>query len=460
MEPRVTRWGTRFGFYLAAVGSAFGLGNLWRFPYVVADNGGGAFVFIYLALVFLIGMPFLIGELMLGKQTGSAVIPAARRMGKEPGAKEAQGRGRYISMRLLSRSGYLAIATCLMILAYYSVISGWVLHFLVRFSISALWAGDFEPNSVLAILLNNGWLQLLLTFVHLLLVMIVVIRGFEAGVESWVSKLMPVFLIMVVGLALRSLSLESSAEALRFFLYPDFSQLTTASLGRAVGQVCFTLSLGFGTMVTFGSYMSERVSVPVAGFRVAIFDSLISLVAGVMIFPLVLQSLGQGVAPTLLFESVPFLFAKEAGGEWVGIIFFFCLYVAALGSSIGLLETAVANARETSKMRRSTATIVSALICLFIAVVPALSTSVLRDQKIAGTPVLEAWDGLLVNWILPIVAVLISQVVLLRIDQSHQKEEFESVPVMAMGRLYAHWRFAIRYLAPALCLLGLILQLL
>lgn len=444
------RWGTRFGFYLAAIGTAFGLGNIWRFPFVVAENGGGAFVLVYLALVFLVGMPFLIGELMLGKHTGSAVMPAMRQLGEQGGRRR----------RLLAGSGYFSIAVCLMVLAYYAVISGWVLHFLMRFAVSLLSASGFDPGSSLEVLLDNGWLQILITSVHMIVVMAAVAKGVDEGIERWVGKIMPMFLALVVLLALRSLAMDGSSEAVRFFLYPDFSQLTTASLGRAIGQVCFTLSLGFGTMVTFGSYMHEKVSVPVAGFRVAIFDSIVSFVAGILIFPLVFSRDFVSPGPQMLFETVPFLFARLPGGSWFGLAFFLCLYMAALGASIGLLETAVANLRESKKLPRRKAAIVAGSICFVLAVIPALSSSALKAYSIGGAGVMEAWDNLLVNWMLPIAALIVSQVAVRRLDKEMQSKEFEAVPSAAKGRLYAHWRFAIRYLAPILCVTGLLLQLL
>jgi neurotransmitter:Na+ symporter, NSS family len=453
------RWGTRFGFYMAAVGTAFGLGNIWRFPFVVAENGGGAFVLVYLALVFLVGMPFLIGELLLGKVTGSAVLPAMRNLGQGDQAAMPFLGTRQRRQSLIF-SGYLPIVVCLLVLAYYSVISGWVLHFLVRFLFSVFSPQGFDPGSSFEVLLTNGWLQILIASVHMILVMIAVAKGVDEGIERWVGKVMPAFFGLVVVLALRSLSMDGSGEAVRFFLYPDFSQLTPASLGRAIGQVCFTLSIGFGTMVTFGSYMSEKVSVPVAGFRVAVFDSVVSFVAGILIFPLVFSRDFVSPGPQLLFETVPFLLAKMPWGTWFGIGFFFCLYLAALGASIGLLETAVANLRETRKLPRPRATLIIGTACFVLSIIPALSSSTLKDYRIGGANIMVAWDSVLVNWMLPIVALLISQVVVRSLDRDVQASEFDNIPSAAMGRLYVHWRFAIKYLAPVLVISGLVLQLL
>lgn len=457
MTARPGRWGTRMGFYLAAIGTAFGLGNVWRFPYVVAENGGGAFVWLYLALVFLIGMPFLIGELMLGKVTSSPVIPALGRL--SAGASDPLARSDLVNRpKFLRFVGFLPLIVCVMVLAYYSVISGWVLHFLLRFMVGAFSPHGVDSLGSLRALMQNGWLQILLTSVHLLIVVVAVAREVEEGIERWVGQVMPIFMGLLVVLAVRSLSMESANEALRFFLYPDFSRLTWASLGQAIGQVCFTLSLGFGTMVTFGSYMDEKVNVAVAGFRVAILDSLTSFFAGAMIFPLVFASPIQAASPTLLFQTVPILLGQLPGGDWFGIAFFLCLYLAALGASIGLLENAVANLRQVKKMERGPATVWVAGFCFLVSFVPALSTSLFGSISIGNRSILVAWDGFLANWMLPIAALMLSQVVVRRLDPAVKRAEFADMPGASMAILYSHWRFAIRKLAPILIFIGLLLQ--
>ncbi|MGZ3721735.1 MAG: sodium-dependent transporter, partial [Bdellovibrionales bacterium] len=249
-------FGTRLGFYLAAIGSAFGLGNLWRFPYVVAENGGGAFVILYLFLVFLIGMPFLIGELMLGKVSRSSLAPAMMKLrGERYQVRELREHPEYSPQWVkwgIRSISYLSLFITLVVLAYYAVISGWVLHFFMQLVISIFNPGHFKPEGALKVLLENGWLQLMLTSVHLLTVAIIVAKDLEYGLEKWVGYCMSVFVFLLVALAIQSMSLKSSTEAMRFLFYPDFSKLTLESLGQALGHVFFTLSVGFGSMVTFG----------------------------------------------------------------------------------------------------------------------------------------------------------------------------------------------------------------
>src|SRR6185312_1499062 len=213
-KPSSNVFGTRLGFYLAAIGSAFGLGNLWRFPYVVAENGGGAFVLLYLFFVFLIGMPFLIGELMLGKLSRSSLAPALHKLvGERYQVRELREYDEEIPVAmawLLKSVGTLGVVTTVVVLAYYAVISGWVLHFLMQLLVSIFQPDRFHPESALKVLLENGWLQLLLTSVHLLVVGVIVAKDLEFGLEKWVGYCMPVFVLLLIGLAVKSLSLESA----------------------------------------------------------------------------------------------------------------------------------------------------------------------------------------------------------------------------------------------------------
>lgn len=451
-------WSTRFGFYLMAIGSAFGLGNIWRFPYVVAENGGGAFVLLYMVLVFLVGMPFLIGELFLGKVTKSPILGALKRLGQSPGDGVSADRPRPRSP-LLKFSGFFSIFVCLLVLAYYSIICGWVMHFLMRFLVASLGFSTLDPGTALRVLMNEGWLQVLLTSVHLTIVALAVTRAFEEGFERLVGKVIPLFLLVVLFLAYKSMSLDSAKEAIRFFLYPDFSKLTLKSLGQAVGQVCFTLSLGFGTLVTYGSYMSQSVSVPAAGFRVAIFDSIVSIVAGALIFPLVFSRAGAEVSPKMLFETVPFLFSRMDGGAWYGLLFFFCLYIAALGASIGLLETAVSNIGHfNKKILRPQAAWIGSFGCLMISIVPSILTWFFEEDQVLGRLGLKSLDALLINWLLPIAALLLSMIIIRRLDLVELKGEFDQIPSASLGRLYLHWKGAVLWIAPILCILGLLLQ--
>ncbi len=460
-HQKVPVFGTRLGFYLAAIGSAFGLGNLWRFPYVVTDNGGGAFVLLYLFFVFLLGMPFLIAELTLGKISRSSLSPAL--------AKLAGNRYQVREMRevavipgwvswCLRHLSWMSLLITVVVLAYYAVISGWVLHFFMQLLVALVDPASFQPENALRVLLKNGWLQVALTSVHLLVVAVIVAKDLELGLEKWVGYCMPAFVLLLLALAVQSVQLPSSPEALRFLFYPDFSKLTLASPGQALGHVFFTLSVGFGSMVTFGSYLREKAFIPMAGFRVCTLDSMISLWAGVMIFPLVIYGSAGFNGPQLLFQTVPRLVKELPNGNWFGVGFFLCLYLASLGASIGLFETVVANMREVRRIPRARGAALAALLCFVIAVGPALSSSVLSDVKIGKRGLLEFLDGALINWFLPISALLITQVVCWLLKKDLVMAEFVDPNSPGSEKIYRHWLFILRYLAGPIVAIALLLQ--
>jgi neurotransmitter:Na+ symporter, NSS family len=458
MPARSTKrslWGTRFGFYLAAVGSAFGLGNLWRFPYVTVENGGGAFVIMYVTFALGLGLPLLIGELMLGKISRRSVIAASRRLATDEEISRRpvpKGSARAASWIWIGR---FSVVCCLLILSYYAVISGWVLHFLAQFFIGQLGHGSFEVEKSLAILRESGVLQLALMSVHLLITLVIVAKGVQQGIERWVSFAMPVFVVLLIVLVTKSLSLPTSAEALRFMFYPDFTKLTVFSPLHAIGHVLFTLSIGFGTMVTFGSYLNEQTKIPAAGFRVTTMDTLISLFAGLLIFPLLIGAGFQTSGPELLFQTLPRLLLDIDSGFIFGMTFFICLYLAALGATIGLLESVVANLLELSRLTRAQAAWVTGGLAFALGIGPALSTSVLKNVVLRGHGLLEILDGLLINGLLPISALGIAFLTARKLKRERAEEEFVNDESAATETLYSHWLFAMKWVAPVIILLSL-----
>ncbi|WP_413570639.1 sodium-dependent transporter [Bdellovibrio sp. HCB117] len=441
-------WRTRFGFYLLAIGSACGLGNLWRFPYVVGENGGGAFILMYVFLSLAIGAPMLIAELMMGKNSRRSVIVATQQLSQKAG-------------KGFRWAGRLAVILSIVVLSYYAVISGWVLHFMTQFMISLFSPPEMvTAKTNLAALMGNGWLQLMLASAHLLITVVVVVKGVQEGLEKFISYTMPLFAILVFVLVMRSFSLPSTPEVLRFLFYPDFSKLTWSSLNHALGHVFFTLSVGFGTMVTFGSYMREEDHAPTAGFRVTLVDTAISLIAVVMIFPVAFQATNVPLTdPALMFEVLPRYLLGIRGGTLFGLAFFACLYMAALNASIGLLEVVVSNWVDAQKtMERGRATWYSGLIALVLTILPALSSSVFKEVRVAGRSVIESLDSLLINWALPLVA--LSILIAYNIGTSEKEKELSFIDKekFVSYTMYPHWRFTLRWAAPAVIVLGLLMQ--
>jgi NSS family neurotransmitter:Na+ symporter len=447
-QRRQSLWGTRFGFYLAAVGSAFGLGNLWRFPYVTVENGGGAFVLLYVLFALSIGLPLLIGELMLGKLTRRSVIRASQRLS-----------GNWVWF------GRLSFLCCLLGLSYYAVISGWVLHFIMQFFVANLTTGSFQVDKTLKVLRDSGSLQVALTSVHLLITLIIVVKGVQQGIEKWVGNAMPVFVLLLIILVTKSLSLPTSSDAIRFLFYPEFSQLKLSSALHALGHVLFSLSIGFGTMVTFGSYLNEDTRIPEAGFRVTMIDTMISLFAGLLIFPLLIGANFKTTGPELLFQTLPRLLLDLDSGFFFGMAFFICLYLAALGASIGLLESLVANLLDVTKLSRTSATWLMGGVAFIGAILPALSTSVLRGVNVDGHSLMEILDGVLVNGLLPLAALGLAYGAGRHLTDQATQAEFINDASIATHKLYSHWIFSVRYIVPiaiagayALALIGFLLK--
>lgn len=452
---RRSLWGTRFGFYLAAVGSAFGLGNLWRFPYITVENGGGAFIIMYIVVALAIGLPLLIGELMLGKIARRAVISAAYRLSHDDSiSRKTRAKGPGGGWMWAAR---LSVVCCLLILSYYAVISGWVLHFLMQFFVSQLKTGGFNVETSLAVLREHGTLQIALMSVHLLITLVIVGKGVQEGIERWVSLSMPAFVLLLMILVMKSLSLPSATDALRFMFYPDFTKLTVYSPLDAIGHVLFTLSIGFGTMVTFGSYLNETTKIPAAGFRVTAMDTMISLFAGLLIFPLLIGAAVQTTGPELLFQTLPRLLVDIDSGFIFGMAFFVCLYLAALGASIGLLESVVANLLDVTRLTRAQAAWLTGAGACVLGVVPALSTSALRHVTVRGHGLLEVLDAVLINGLLPVSALGIAFLMMRKLKRERVQEEFINDESEATEVLYSHWLFALKWVAPAAIVASLLL---
>ncbi|MFN3455896.1 MAG: sodium-dependent transporter, partial [Pseudobdellovibrio sp.] len=275
-------WRNRFAFYLLAVGSACGLGNVWRFPYIAGENGGGAFILLYLLMAFTVGLSILIAELILGRRSEASLLKITRRI------SVSEKKPYYWISRF-------TLLITIVILSYYSVISGWVLHYITQFLVGIFRSDTSQYISSLNMkaLNDSGWLQFSLASVHILVAAFIVDQRITNRFEKILTTfIIPVFAFLFVVLLARSLSLESTAEVLRFVFYPDFSKLNMKSLGHAIGHMCFTLSIGLGTLVTFGSYFKHNDHLPKVGFRVMLIDVMIALFSVLLVFPIAF-SLGE-----------------------------------------------------------------------------------------------------------------------------------------------------------------------
>lgn len=326
-------WKNRFTFIMATTGAAVGLGNIWKFPYITGENGGGAFVLVYLACILLLGIPIMIGEVMLGRRGRNNPVHAMLKNSSDSNSHKAW-----------SLIGIMGVAAGIMILMYYSVVAGWALEYIQQsFSGAYLGKDPKEIASGFSVLYKNQTQQMIWHSVFLFITLFIVGFGVTRGIGMAVDILMPILFILLFILLGYSYQQGNFHEAITFMFNADFSRLSNKSVLTAMGHAFFTLSLGMGTVMAYGSYMPKNVSIPGATLTVAFLDTLIALVAGLIIFPLVFASdLVPGSGPGLLFETLPIAFSGMSNGDIFGAGFFILVSIAALSSSISLIEPGIA----------------------------------------------------------------------------------------------------------------------
>ncbi|MFC0525173.1 sodium-dependent transporter [Pontibacillus salicampi] len=324
------KWASKIGFMLAAMGSAVGLGNIWRFSYVAGENGGGAFLILYLIFVLLIGIPVLLAEFSIGRQGQGDVVGAYQNLApKKPWFV----------------AGFMGITSAFLILGFYSVVAGWSLYYLWNYINGTFWSlpeGGYEAT--FGSLISNNYTPLFWHALFMVFTILVVLTGVKKGIEKANKIFMPALAIMLIGLALFSVTLDGAEKGLTFLFKPDWSILNDPTVYlAALGQAFFSLSLGMGSMMTYGSYLSKDESLPSATVGIGIMDSVFAIVAGVAIFPAVYAfGISPSSGPSLVFITLPGIFSEMPVGNIVGLVFFLLLSIAALSSAISILEVPVA----------------------------------------------------------------------------------------------------------------------
>jgi NSS family neurotransmitter:Na+ symporter len=425
---------------LAAAGSAIGLGNIWRFPYSAGENGGGAFVLIYLVCVLCLGLPVMLMEIALGRATQKNPVGAI---------KAVRSTGPW---KLL---GYLAIATGVGILSFYAVIAGQVLATFVEFTQRVITGTPMLDN-------YGPTASLGFFAVFLVLTLLVVVGGVQRGIERWAKILMPLLLVLMVGIIVRGLLLPGAGEGLRWLLMPDFSKINLQVVLDAMSQAFFSLSLGMGAMLTYGSYLSKRQDVLHCGAWVVFFDTLIAILAGLMIFP-ALFALGQepDAGPALIFNVLPAVFDSMAGGTVVGAVFFCLLSVAALTSTVSLLEVVSAYFIDELGWSRRTTVWTASALTLVVGVPSALAWVGARPWatfKLFGLDgFFSLMDFAFVNVSLPLGAVLLCLFGTYVWGLRSASDEILSSS-RGFARVAPVWRFFVRWVCPVFIAIILISQ--
>lgn len=346
------QWGSKFGFIMAAAGSAVGLGNIWRFPYITGENGGGAFVLVYLLCVILIGVPLLFTEMGLGRMTKKSTIGAF----KDTGANSI-----YMGVGAI-----LALCVSFFVLSYYGNIAGWTIGYIFK-TVSGS-EGTFTEFAA------NPSYTIPLMGVFVVATVLIVLGGISGGIEKAAKILMPLLFVLIIVVAIRGLSLEGAMAGVDFYMNPDFSKINANTFLVALGQAFFSMSIGWGIMITYGSYLPKSANIVSSGVWVGFMDAAVALLAGFMIFPAVF-AFGKDPAsgPALVFEVLPDVFANMPGGAIIGGFFFLLLLVAALTSSVSMLEVPASYFMDEKKWSRKKAAWTVGIMLFIVGIPSALS---------------------------------------------------------------------------------------
>jgi NSS family neurotransmitter:Na+ symporter len=430
--PRA-QWKTRRGFILAALGAAIGIGNIWRFSYVMGENGGGAFLLVYFAVVLIVGVPMLLGELALGRAARREAASAFALIGRSQPWR---------------RAGLLGVAASFAILTYYGVISGWALKYFGDF---AAWSHPARDGQALAhfnAFTSSPLAPLVWHALALSLALAIVAGGIERGIERACNWLMPALALIVVALALHSLTLPNAWRGLAYLFAPDWAAFARPQLYlAALGQAFFSLGLAMGVLVTYGSYIPDSTRLPAAALTIALGDTLFAVLAAVVIFPAVFSfGMNPAQGPALAFVVLPEIFWRMTAGEVVGIAFFGLLVIAAMTSLVALLEISISYLHESWGVGRGRAIATVGAAAFALGLPSSLGFGALAGVRIAGQPILDAVDFAASNVLLPLSGLAVA----LFIGWHWRGPDALGAVGVRSTALWRLWRFAMRYAAPAM----------
>lgn len=434
-------WSSRLAFILAATGSAVGLGNIWKFPYVTGENGGGAFVLVYLLCIAAIGIPIMMAEVMIGRRGGRSPVKSLSLIAERDGLKPA--------WKLV---GALGILAGFLILSFYSVIGGWAISYVGTTASGQLSGQSADAvGAIFSGLLGDPATLLAWHTLFMALVMVVVMRGVRSGLERAVSILMPalfVLLLIVVGYAMTT---GHFGQAAAFLFQPDFSKLTTSGILVALGHAFFTLSLGMAVMMAYGSYLPKKISIARTSITVSIIDTGVALLAGLAIFPIVFANgLEPGAGPGLIFQTLPLAFGQMPMGSLFGTLFFVLLIFAAWTSGISLLEPIVEWLEERNGLNRTVSTLGAGFVCWALGIASILSLNLWSDfaplgfiPMLEGKTIFDLLDFFTANIMLPLGGLLVA----LFAGWIMSREAMEQELALSPG-MFNLWFVTLRFITP------------
>lgn len=437
MQKQREHWSSHLGFILAAAGSAIGLGTLWKFPYVTGENGGGVFVLIYILCTFFIGIPIFIAELILGRKAQRGAVGVFATLAN--------------NSAVWKTAGWLGVASSFLIMSFYSILAGWGLNY-VFMSLNQFYEGKSsqEISGVFDILSSSADITLFWHFLFTALTAAVVYRGIRQGIEYWARFMTIGLLIILVGMCLFAMTLEGFWQGVHFILYPDLSHFKPSAAIEALGLSFFTLSLGQGIMLTYGSYMRKGDDIPKTAIIIGIMIIIVSLLAGLMIFPIIFTfGFAPEAGPGLVFKTLPVLFAKLPGALFISTAFFILFVFTALTSAVALIEVVAANFTDLLGWTRQKAVLVVAVSCFIFGIPSALSntnTLFANWPEIYGKTFFETIDDIVSLWFLPIGGLMVAMFTGWFLDKQISRDEFDSGTTFKW--LFRPWFFFMRWVAP------------
>lgn len=427
---------SKFGVIAAAAGSAVGLGNIWRFPLVTTQNGGGAFLLLYVGFIIFIGIPVMLSEFSIGRKAQLNAFGSFKKI--------APGTPWFMV-------GFLGIVTAFAILAFYSTVAGWTLeYFLQAVSGKLLQTENMEQN--FANFSTDPYKPVMWQLVFMVLTAIVVFAGIKKGIEKFTKILMPVLVVLILFVVARAVTLSGAMEGVKYLFLPDWSAVNFKTVLMALGQAAFSLSIGMGTLITYGSYIQKNNNLLKTSTQVALADTSIAILSSLMVVPAIFAFSSGNIGdispgPGLVFEVLPNVFKAMPGGGLFAIVFFFLLSVAALTSTISVLEVVVAYLKEELKMSRGKATLIASISISILGVLATLSFSSLRDVSILGHTIFGILNYASANVMLTFGALLIVVFVGWRMGKSEFLKEISNQGAIS-SKLFSFVFFIIRYIAP------------
>lgn len=429
--------GGKLSAVLVAAGSSVGLGNIWRFPYVAGDNGGGAFLLIYILCIILLGLPIMVAEFAVGRSTRQNAVGAYHTLGKR--------------WKLL---GYNSVFAALLILGFYFVVSGWTLEYTVQSLTGdiARYSTPEEYKALFETFISNPWRPVIYTCIFVLATHFVIALGVQKGIERSAKVLMPLLLLILVVLAIHSLFMPNGAEGLKFLFKPDFSKVTGSTVLTALGQAFFSLSIGLGSMVTYASYFKHDTNLRHTAVNVTLLDTLVAILAGVVIFPAVFSvGIEPTSGPSLVFVTLPGIFNDMPWSMLWSTIFFLLLVVAALTSTISLHEVITAYLHEEWHLRRRPAAWITTAATASLATLASLSLGVFGGYDIFGMNLFDSLDYATANILLPVGGLFTCIFVGWRMDRKILEAQITNDGALSF-RIRKVFIFLLRWVCPAVLL--------